>query len=296
MKNKTCKKGIILAGGHGTRLYPMTTATNKQLLPIYDKPIIYYPLSTLMFADIKEILIISTVKDIAILNCLLGDGRQWGISIDYAIQEEPKGLPEAFLIGERFINKEPVALILGDNFFHGHGLSSKLYYLSNNFTSGAHLFCYQVKDPHRYGIMVLDENGNAIDIEEKPKKPKSKLAVTGLYFYDETVTDRAKSLKPSARGELEITDLNNTYLNDKKISVHQLNRGYVWFDVGTPSALSMASSYVQVVQERQSISIACPEEIALRMGFINKKQFIKLYNDLPKNEYSQYLKDLFETF
>lgn len=295
MKNKVnrCRKGIILAGGSGTRLYPMTAVTNKQLLPIYDKPTIYYPLTTLMLAGINDILIICNPGDQKALELCLQDGSQWNISIQYAIQEAPNGLAEAFLIGESFIHNQPVALILGDNFYYGHGFSGLLEKTAQD-VNGCHLLAYVVRDPRRYGVVVLDEHGQAKSIIEKPTEPLSRYAVTGLYFYDQQVVDYAKQLKPSARGELEITDLNNLYLQNNQVSVNVLGRGFVWFDVGTPESLAKASQYVQVVQERQAIGIACPEEVAWRMKYISDQAFYELCKQLPDNNYRQYLMSLLE--
>ncbi len=286
-----CKKGIILAGGTGTRLYPLTIASNKQLLPIYDKPVIYYPLTTLMLAGIREILIISTHQDVPAIKNLLGDGSHLGLKLVYEIQDEPRGLPDAFIMGKRFVGAEPVALILGDNFFHGHGLSEVVYNASQK-VNGAHLLAYTVDDPSRYGVVILNEQGKLVDIIEKPKKTKSRLAVTGLYFFDETVSERATLLRPSARGELEITDLIKLYMHENKTEVSLLGRGYVWFDVGTPESLLQAANYVSVIQTRQAISIAVPEEVAWRMGFIDSTQLEKSIIALPNNSYKKYLNTL----
>lgn len=291
IRHKICKKGIILAGGTGSRLYPTTQVINKQLLPLYDKPIIYYPLTTLMLAGISDILIISKETDLPTFIELLKDGKQWGLNISYAIQDEPKGLPEAFIIGEKFIGKDPVALILGDNIFHGQGLSNLIYNVAQNVV-GANLFSFSVNDPQRYGVLVFDDNGKVLAIEEKPTLPKSKYAVTGLYFYDADVVDFAKMLKPSKRGELEITDLNCLYVDQGRASVQTLGRGYVWFDVGTPEALHLASDYVHIVQSRQGIGIACPEEVAWRMKYINNERLESLVKNLPHSTYSLYLKNL----
>lgn len=281
------EKGIILAGGSGSRLYPLTIASNKQLLPIYDKPVIYYPLSTLMLAGIKNILVISSQKDLKAIESFLGDGKNLGIKIEYLPQEKPNGLPEAFIIGEEFINESPVAMILGDNFFHGHGLSEAVYKSAKGL-SGAHIFTYQVDDPHRYGIAVISDE-KVLDIEEKPLKPKSNLAITGLYYFDGTVSERARNLIPSARGELEIVDLIRSYINENSVKVTQLGRGFAWFDAGTPKSLLEASQYVEVIQSRQGISIASPEEIAWRMGFISLDTLKKLVNVMPASKYKESL-------
>jgi glucose-1-phosphate thymidylyltransferase len=281
-------KGIVLAGGSGTRLYPITKGVSKQLIPIYDKPMIYYPLTTLMLAGIKDFLIITTPFDQAQFQNLLGDGAQWGISIEYAVQSSPDGIAQAFLIGEKFIANSPTALVLGDNIFYGHGLTEMLQSAAE-LTTGAKVFGYAVKDPERYGVVSFDENGKALDIQEKPKNPKSNYAVTGLYFYDSTVVDRAKELKPSDRGELEITDLNRCYLEDGNLSVELMGRGFAWLDTGTHESLLDACSFIATVQNRQGLQVACPEEIAYTMGYIDSCKLEELAAPLQKNWYGQYL-------
>jgi len=282
------KKGIILAGGTGSRLYPLTVAANKQLLPIYDKPVIYYPLTTLMLGGIRDILIISSPRDLPAIKALLGNGEQFGVKFTYQSQEKPNGLPEAFILGEEFVGNEPVAMILGDNFFHGHGLSEAVFRPAQNLAD-AHIFTYSVEDPQRYGIVVLDKHEKVLHLEEKPLNPQSNLAVTGLYYFDATVSERAKSLKPSKRGELEITDLIKSYITDKTVSITQLGRGYVWFDGGTPKSLLDASQYVEVIQSRQGTFIASPEEVAWRMEFISINDFQQTISKMPKSKYQDYL-------
>ena len=282
------QKGIILAGGSGSRLYPLTKAVNKHLFPIFDKPMIYYPLTTLMLAGIRDILIISALRDLPIIKSLLGNGEYLGLTLTYQAQESPNGLPEAFILGEKFIAEESVAMILGDNFFHGHGLSETVFSPAQNL-KGGHVFTYNVEDPHRYGIAVLDKNEKILDIEEKPQNPKSNNAVTGLYYFDKTVSKRAKSLKPSLRGELEIVDLIKTYIEEDNLSVTQLGRGYVWFDAGTPKSLLDAAHYVEVIQSRQGVFIASPEEVAWRMGFIDSQKFQKNLKEIPQSKYQEYL-------
>lgn len=284
-------KGIILAGGSGTRLYPITKSISKQLIPVYDKPMIYYPLSVLMIAGIKEILIISTPHDMPAFEQLFQDGSQLGLSISYAVQPSPDGLAQAFIIGKEFIGNDPVALILGDNIFFGHGFSN-IARESAKLTDGGLIFGYPVKDPERYGVVEFDTNNMVVGIEEKPQKPKSKYAVPGLYFYDNEVVNIAENVKPSPRGELEITDVNNEYLRRGKLKVEPLGRGFCWLDTGTHESLQQASSYVQAVQERQGLKIACIEEIAYQLGYINLDQIEELASDLLKNQYGKYLMDI----
>lgn len=286
------RKGIILAGGSGTRLYPLTKGVSKQLMAIYDKPMIYYPLTTLMLAGIKDILIITTEQDQDGFIRLLGDGSDWGINIEYVIQPSPDGLAQAFILGEKFLNGAPATLVLGDNIFYGHGFLKLLH--SANEREGATVFGYHVDDPKSYGVAEFNEQGKVISLEEKPAQPKSNYAVTGLYFYDNNVCDLAKEVKPSPRGELEITDLNMLYLKQNKLNVEIMGRGYTWLDTGTHNNLLSAAQYVQTIEERQGLKMSCPEEVAYRMGYINDEQFAKLARELFKSGYGQYLQKVLD--
>jgi len=285
------RKGIILAGGSGTRLYPLTYSVSKQLMPVYDKPMIYYPLSTLMLAGVTQILVITTPKDLDSFKYLLGDGSQWGICLEYAIQPSPDGLAQAFIIGEAFIKNDPVTLILGDNIFYGEGLSDRLQAIAKK-DKGATIFGYYVKDPQRYGVVGFDSSGSAVSLEEKPDVPKSKYAVTGLYFYDNDVVRIAKEIQPSARGELEITDVNKIYLDQGNLNVELFSRGTAWLDTGTHESLLDAATFIKVVEDRQGLKIACIEEIAFRMKLITADQLGKLAEPMKTNGYGQYLIDL----
>jgi len=289
--NPTPFKGIVLAGGSGTRLHPLTSTVSKQLMPVYDKPMIYYPLATLMLAGIRDVLIITTPRDQSAFADLLGDGSQWGINIQYTVQPSPDGLAQAFILGSEFIGTSPAALVLGDNIFYGGGLTNKLRAAAQR-EQGASVFAYYVQDPERYGVIEFDKSGRAVGIEEKPANPRSQYAVTGLYFYDNHVVDIARSIKPSPRGELEITDVNKVYLEQGNLQVEVMSRGTAWLDTGTHNSLLDAANFIRVVEERQGLKVACPEEIALRMGYIDKEQLLALAKPLEKSGYGVYLQNL----
>ena len=286
-------KGILLAGGSGTRLYPVTQVVSKQLLPVYDKPMVYYPLSTLMLAGIRDILVISTPQDTPRFQQLLGDGTKWGINLSYAIQRSPDGLAQAFIIGREFVGNEPCALVLGDNIFYGHDLSTNLQQAATR-TSGATVFAYPVKDPERYGVVEFDQSGRAVSIEEKPKQPKSRYVVTGLYFYDNDVLEIAASLKPSMRGELEITDVNKHYLERGRLEVVVMGRGHAWLDTGTHESLLEASHFIETIERRQGLKVACPEEVAYRLGYVNADELKMLAQTMGKSAYGHYLLSILE--
>lgn len=287
----TRRKGIILAGGSGTRLYPATLAVSKQLLPVYDKPMIYYPLSVLMLAGIQDILVISTPQDMPRFQLLLGNGSQWGLNLQYAIQPNPEGLAQAFLIGDAFLDGAPSALVLGDNIFYGHDFSKLLHQTADQ-QAGATIFAYHVNDPQRYGVVEFDKQGKALSLEEKPLRPRSHYAITGLYFYDHQAVDIAKTIKPSIRGELEITDLNRAYLAQNSLDVVMMGRGYAWLDTGTHQSMLEASQFIATIEARQGLKVACPEEIAYRLGYINAEQLVRLAEPLRKNGYGQYLMNI----
>ncbi len=286
-------KGIILAGGSGTRLYPLTHVVSKQLLPVYDKPLIYYPLSTLMLSGIREILIISTPEDTRRFEALLGDGSQWGLDLSYAVQPSPEGLAQAFIIGREFVGEDSVALVLGDNIFYGQGFGETLRRVTER-PDGATVFGYYVRDPERYGVVGFDAEGNAVSLEEKPERPRSHYAVTGLYFYDNQVLDIAANLEPSARGELEITDVNIEYMNRGQLRVELMGRGMAWLDTGTHESLQQATNFIETIEQRQGLKVSCPEEISYRMGYIRREQVLRLADPMKKNSYGQYLMELVE--